>query len=102
MVNLSPIIGNEQEGIRPALVVSRNELDRTGLCMVVPGTRTYKNLPGRVRLPSGAAGVKDDTYLLANQLRTLSATRFLRPLGTAEIKYVEQTLAQIRFFLTIP
>ena len=102
MVNLSPIVGNEQEGIRPALVVSRNELNRTGLCMVVPGTRTYKNLPGRVRLPRGAAGVKDDTYLLSNQLRTLSAARFLRPLGIAEIKYVEQTLAQIGYFLTIP
>ncbi|HEX8360672.1 MAG TPA: type II toxin-antitoxin system PemK/MazF family toxin [Longimicrobium sp.] len=102
MANFSAIVGNEQEGIRPALVVSRNERNRTGLCMVVPGTRTHKNLPGRVKLPRGTAGVADDTYLLSDQLRTVSAARFLRLPGAVETKYLRQTLTQIGYFLTIP
>jgi mRNA interferase MazF len=78
MVNFNPVEGSEQAGIRPALIVSRNELNRTGLCMVVPGTRTLRNFPGRVRLPRGMGGVSEDTYLLSEQIRAVSASRFLR------------------------
>ena len=37
-VDFDPVEGQEQAGLRPALVVSVNELNRTGLSMVVPGT----------------------------------------------------------------
>jgi mRNA-degrading endonuclease toxin of MazEF toxin-antitoxin module len=56
MVNFSPVEGNEQDGARPALVVSRDEMNATRLCMVVPGTRTYKRRPSRVALPKGEGG----------------------------------------------
>jgi mRNA interferase MazF len=102
MVNFDPVEGSEQAGIRPALIVSRNELNRTGLCMVVPGTRTSRNFPGRVRLPRGAGGVTEDTYLLSDQIRAVSASRFLRLMGAVEMKHLKQTLTQIGYFLTIP
>lgn len=102
MINFSPVRGNEQDGARPALVVSRNELNRTGLCMVVPGTRTFKRRPGRVAVPKGEGGLEADTYLLCDQLRTVDAVRFIRRMGTASRAYLEQTLAQVGFFLTVP
>jgi len=101
MVNFDPVQGSEQAGIRPALIVSRNELNRTGLCMVVPGTRTSRNFPGRVRIPRGMGGVTDDTYLLSEQLRAVSASRFLRLLGAVEMKHLKQTLTQIGYYLTV-
>lgn len=100
MVNFSPVAGNEQDGARPALVVSRDELNRTGLCMVVPGTRTFKKRPGRVALPQGEGGLRDDTYLLCDQLRTVDVVRFIRRIGAVDPKYLKQTLALLHYFLS--
>lgn len=102
MVNFDPVEGSEQAGIRPALIVSRDELNRTGMCMVVPGTRTSRNFPGRVRLPRGVGGLREDTYLLSDQIRTVSASRFLRFVGAVEMKHLKQTLTQIGYFLAVP
>jgi mRNA interferase MazF len=102
MVNFNPVEGHEQDGTRPALVLSRDELNRTGLCMVVPGTRTVRNRPGRVRLPRVVGGVVDDTYLLSDRLRTVSTRRFVRRLGSAEVGYIRQVLLHVGHFLSLP
>jgi mRNA-degrading endonuclease toxin of MazEF toxin-antitoxin module len=101
LVNFSPVEGREQDGPRPALVVSRDELNRTGLCMVVPGTKVYKQRPGRVTIPQGHAGLPEETYLLCDQLRTVDAVRFWRRYGTADPKYLRQVLTQVHFFLSM-
>jgi mRNA interferase MazF len=100
MVNFSPVAGHEQDGARPALVVSRNELNRTGLCMVVPGTRTFRKRPGRVAVPKGEGGLPNDTYLLCDQLRTVDPVRCMRRIGAVDPKYVKQTLALLHYFLS--
>lgn len=99
-INFSPAEGHEQQGQRPALIVSRNALNRTGMCMVVPGTTTFKKRPGRVALPAGEGGVTETTYLLCDQLRTVDATRLIRRCGAADRRYVEQVLTQVHYFLT--
>ena len=42
---LSPVVGHEQGGMRPALVVSNDEYNVTphGLCIVVPVTGTCRH-----------------------------------------------------------
>jgi mRNA interferase MazF len=102
MASFSPVVGHEQDGTRPALVVSRDELNRTGLCMVVPGTRTFRPRPARVHVPAGTAGLPEDTWFLCDQLRTVDARRLLRRFGDIERKYLRQILTQSRFFLTLP
>lgn len=52
--------------------------------MVVPGTRTFKKRPGRVALPQGEGGLRDDTYLLCDQLRTVDVVRFIRRIGAVD------------------
>ena len=99
--NFDPVEGQEQAGQRPALVVSVNELNRTGLCMVVPGTTREKRYPGRVRVPAGAGGLEHDTWFLCDQLRTVDRKRLWRYVGTAEIKYLRQVLTQATFFLRL-
>jgi len=101
-VTFDPTAGNEQAGTRPALVVSRDELNRTGLCMVLPGTTREKPRPGRVKVPSGHAGLVSDTWFLCDQLRTVSGVRFLRLAGFADRKYLLQALTQTHFFLRPP
>ncbi|HET6233228.1 MAG TPA: type II toxin-antitoxin system PemK/MazF family toxin [Longimicrobiaceae bacterium] len=99
---LSPVEGSEQAGLRPALVVLRDELNRTGMCMVVPGTTRLKNRPGRVTLPHGEGGVERETYLLCDQLRTVDSVRMRRRCGNVDARYLGQVLTIVRYFLTVP
>lgn len=68
--------------------------------MVVPGTRTLKNRPGRVGLPKGEGGLSEDAYLLCDQLRTIDPVRFIRRIGTVDSKYIKQTLTLLHYFLS--
>lgn len=101
-VNLDPAEGQEQAGDRPALVVSVDELNRTGLSMVVPGTTREKHYPGRVRIPAGVGGLPRDTWFLCDQLRTIDRRRLRRRVGLTELEYLRKVVEQATSFLSLP
>lgn len=100
--SFDPVEGHEQAGQRPALVVSVNEPNRTGLCMVVPGTTREKRYPGRVKVLAGNGGLERDTGFTCDQLRTVDRKRLRRYLGKPDPKYLRQAVTQARFFLRLP
>ena len=68
-INLSPTLGHEQAGRRPALVLSPRAYNRkTQLCIACPTTNQAKGYPFEVTIPSGSklAGV-----VLADQVKNL-------------------------------
>ncbi|MDQ1334977.1 MAG: mRNA interferase MazF [Thermodesulfobacteriota bacterium] len=53
-VNLDPVMGHEQGGYRPALVLSADDYNRiVGLAIVAPITRHAKGYPFEVQIPRG-------------------------------------------------
>ena len=56
--DLDPVVGSEQRGTRPVLVVSNDQFnDATQNVTVLPLTSTQRRLyPAEVRLPAGSAG----------------------------------------------
>jgi mRNA interferase MazF len=91
-VDLDPVIGSEQAGRRPVIVISR-EVANISLPVVTvipltrrkPGRRVY---PNEALLPGGAAGLTHDSVAMAHQLHTLSKQR----LGTHIGRVNEQTI----------
>jgi mRNA interferase MazF len=79
-----------------------NELNRTGLCMVVPGTTREKRYPARVRVPAGVGGLEHETWFLCDQLRTVDRSRLRRYLGIPDFKYLRQVVTQATSFLRLP
>jgi len=76
---LEPIVGSEQAGERPGLVVSREVINQAlPIVGVLPLTRRR---PGRrvysteVLLPAGAAGQPHESVIMAHQVRTISSSR---------------------------
>jgi mRNA interferase MazF len=68
-LDFAPRSGHEQDGRRPALVLSpRAYHARTGLALVCPITRQAKRYPFEVPLP---AGFPVDGVVLADQLRSV-------------------------------
>lgn len=76
-VDLNPIVGSEQGGRRPVLVVSNEPFNRAmPILTVLPLTSTQRRLyPSEVPLPKGAAGQPLNSIVMAHQIRTISKQR---------------------------
>jgi len=100
MVDPDFVLGNEQSGWRPALVVSDDGLNHSEarLSMVVPATSRLRGLASHIRVSAGEGGLDSQSELLCEQLRSLSHHRFRRWLGRVEpttLSAVELVLARL-------
>ncbi len=85
MADLNPVIGSEQQGRRPVLVIS-DETTNTVMPVVTilpltslkKGRRIY---PNEALLKKGVAGLDSDSIVLAHQIRTISKQRLMSCLG---------------------
>jgi mRNA interferase MazF len=96
-VNLDPVIGHEQRGARPALIVSVNVMNQSpaGLVFVAPITGTDRGIMAHVRIPAQEAGLTKASVILTDQVRSISIKRLGRKLGrvsSATMAEVEQRL----------
>jgi mRNA interferase MazF len=78
-VDLDPARGREQAGVRPALVLSVDRLNRLPLVVtVVPGTdgaNVRRNYPTTVRVSPAESGLPLETVFLCFQVRALDVSR---------------------------
>jgi mRNA interferase MazF len=93
---LDPVIGSEQSGVRPVLVVSNNEFNQViPNATVLPLTSTQRRLyPSEVLLPQGVAGQPRDSIVLAHQIRTISQQRLGRSYGALENTALQNQVQQ--------
>ena len=86
MADLNPVIGSEQQGIRPVLVISDETTNSImPVVTILPLTslrRGRRIYPNEVHLKQGVAGLDTDSIVLAHQIRTISKQRLLTLRGT--------------------
>jgi mRNA interferase MazF len=100
-VRFDPVEGSEQGGIRPAVIVSRDQLNAVLQTVVVVPCSSYR--PGRrvyaaqllIRAPEG--GLRNDSVALGEQVRVIAKHRLLRRRGILS----PQSLAGIDQILAI-
>ena len=76
-ISLDPVVGHEQAGDRPALVVSDERLNASaaGLVIVVPLTKTNRAIPWHVEIEPPTGGVRERSFAMCEQVRTISVER---------------------------
>ncbi len=81
MADLDPIIGSEQGGVRPVVVIQNNVGNKFSPTVIVAAItgRDKHSLPTHVRLTSPA--LPKDSQALLEQIRTIDKTRLLNHLG---------------------
>ena len=82
LVTLNPGQGREQKGMRRALVVSADAINRQPLVVTVvnaDATTVPRDSPTTVRVPARESGLPNDTVFLCFQLRALHPTRVRDP-----------------------
>ena len=81
--DLSPVVGSEQGGIRPVLVVQNdvgNKYSPTIIAAAVTSKINKAKLPTHIELPS-AYGLAKDSVILLEQIRTLDKRRLKERIG---------------------
>lgn len=81
--NLDPVMGTEQKGTRPVLIISNEEYNQIiPNVTILPLTSTHRNLyPSEVFLSKDKAGQPLESIVMAHQIRTISKKRLGRTLG---------------------
>src|SRR5271157_2006158 len=82
-VDFDPVLGHEQGGRRPALVVSVNPFNQgpSGLVMVVPITSRDRSIRSRVAIEASEAGLKTRSFAMSEAVRSISLERMTRRRG---------------------
>ncbi len=98
-VDFSPIVGSEQAGIRPAVIIQNDVGNKYSLTTIVlPITsKVKKKLPTHVLLHSGSYSLPKNSIILAEQVRTIDKKRIIKKVGIVD----DITLNQIRRALEI-
>ena len=92
--DLSPVVGSEQGGIRPVLVVQNdvgNKYSPTVIAAAVTSKINKANLATHIELPSSAYGLVRDSVILLEQIRTLDKRRLKERIGELN----EQTMSKV-------
>lgn len=87
--DLSPVVGSEQGGIRPVLIVQNdvgNKYSPTVIAAAITSQETKSHLPTHINLASDGCGLAKDSVVLLEQVRTLDKKRLKEKRGTADKK----------------
>ena len=82
--DLSPVIGSEQGGVRPVLVVQNdvgNKYSPTVIAAAVTSKIDKAKLPTHIELSAREYGLSKDSVVLLEQIRTLDKTRLKERIG---------------------
>lgn len=76
--DLRPVIGSEQGGIRPVLIVQNDTGNRhspTVICAAITSRMNKAKLPTHVEIEAKDFGVVKDSVILLEQVRTIDKSR---------------------------
>lgn len=82
--DLSPVIGSEQGGVRPVLVVQNdigNRYSPTIIIVAITSQINKAKLPTHVEIKSSDYGLPKDSVLLLEQIRTIDKRRLEEKIG---------------------
>lgn len=83
--DLSPVVGSEQGGIRPVLIVQNdvgNRYSPTVIAAAITSRGTKAKLPTHIKLYASGSGLSKDSVVLLEQIRTLDKRRLKEKMGT--------------------
>ena len=82
--DLSPVVGSEQGGIRPVLIV-QNEIGNRHSPTVIAAAITSRldktRLPTHINIRAADTGLAKDSVVLLEQIRTIDKTRLKEKIG---------------------
>lgn len=85
--DLSPVVGSEQGGVRPVLIVQNdvgNKYSPTVIAAAITSQQDKSRLPTHISLNSGDCGLSKDSIVLLEQMRTIDKKRLKEKMGALD------------------
>lgn len=82
--DLSPVVGSEQGGIRPVLIVQNdvgNRYSPTVIAAAITSQRDKTKLPTHIQVNGEGSGLAKDSIVLLEQVRTIDKQRLKEKMG---------------------
>lgn len=102
--SLDPVVGSEQGGLRPVLIIQNdtgNRYSPTVIVLALTSQIQKARLPTHVYVPSSGHGLERDSVVLAEQIRTLDKRRLREKIGKLQPFYMEQVARALSVSLGI-
>ncbi len=85
--DLSPVIGSEQGGIRPVLIIQNdlgNHFSPTVIIAAITAKMSKPNMPTHIEIAAEKTGLGKDSVILAEQIRTIDKARLKEKICSLE------------------
>ena len=82
--DLSPVVGSEQGGLRPVLIVQNdtgNKYSPTVIAAAITSQTGKARLPTHIELNAQSVGLTRDSVILLEQIRTIDKSRLRERMG---------------------
>jgi len=82
--DLSPVVGSEQGGVRPVLIVQNdvgNRYSPTVIAAAITSQKDKSKLPTHIEIESAGCGLSKDSIVLLEQIRTIDKKRLKERMG---------------------
>ena len=89
--DLSPVVGSEQGGVRPVLIIQNdvgNKHSPTVIAAAITSQTGKAKLPTHIEIGSQNNGLKTDSIVLAEQIRTIDKSRLKEKIGHIDDEHV--------------
>ena len=91
--DLSPVVGSEQGGVRPVLIIQNdtgNRYSPTVIAAAITSQMGKARLPTHIALPVDQnCGLSRDSVILLEQIRTLDKKRLREKMGTLDREHMQ-------------
>ena len=91
--NLSPVIGSEQGGLRPVLIVQNdigNKYSPTIIVAAITAKLGKTHMSTHVDLPAKSCNLERDSMVLVEQLRTIDKSRLSKKVTTLDKHHMQE------------
>lgn len=90
--DLSPVVGSEQGGVRPVLIIQNDVGNRFSPTVIVAAitSQSKTNMPTHIKLNSRSTGLSKNSVVLLEQVRTIDKHRLKERVGHIDYSTMEQ------------
>ncbi len=91
--DLSPVVGSEQGGVRPVLIVQNdvgNRFSPTVIAAAITSQQSKAKLPTHIPLMADTSGLSKDSVVLLEQVRTIDKKRLKEKMGSVDENAMNQ------------
>lgn len=101
---LSPVVGSEQGGIRPVLIIQNdvgNRYSPTVICAAITSRMNKAKLPTHIEIDSRRCQIMKDSVILLEQIRTIDKQRLKDMIGHLDKERMRSVDEAIRVSLAL-